>query len=614
MRIKRYKYLIRLIVIILLALTSTIIMIVSFFWTHSFEEIRKGNEVYYEKLTDSFMCNFTREIDNLRSHAAGISVDSRSVYSAFWVGTENYQKNAYWYLEAVDELKNRYSNHNASECGIYYYEIGSMITKNSKQTLDQFIRNTLQVSDDYAEGLQAFFSEENYQFMKLVYCTTNTDESADGKLLVGYCTTMGKNKDKVMICYLIEPDDFLDMLNITYGTEGIWFYVLEKDTDQIYLAISPEGDEVQTIFPWEDEERTVSGTKQKVFYRKDSASLPLSFVIYLTDESLQNNIEEFYQDMKKMIFIMIFLVLGICVIALYVEYKPVYRILEELDEEGLDEFTMIQGALDNRQSIIKEQELLITDLLINHLIYGVPVSEEKLNKLGINASGGFYCVWLLIGHTLLTTEVEQIVQELERQLRVRLFVIDIPGENSNVMIAFLENEETNELEKWLHKWLGDHCNLGYKLYSGKMVKQINDIRSSFLYCYEKRKEYEDAQKAMKAAQEALKLKEAQQEKMKEDILAYLEIHYRDVDLSQIQIADAFQISNYTLSRMFKKQIGVGFTEYVNFKRLEYAKELLLTTTYSIHEISFMAGFANDNYFSRIFKINVGVSPTVFRGK
>lgn len=78
------------------------------------------------------------------------------------------------------------------------------------------------------------------------------------------------------------------------------------------------------------------------------------------------------------------------------------------------------------------------------------------------------------------------------------------------------------------------------------------------------------------------------------------------------MADAFQISSYTLSRMFKSQVGIGFTEYVNAKRLDYAKELLLTTSYSIREISILSGFGNDNYFSRIFKASTGVSPTRFR--
>ena len=92
MRIKKYKYLIRLIVSILLALTVAIVTVFSFLWTHAFEEIRKGNEVYYDKLADSFLRDFTMEIDSLRKHAAALSVDSRYEESAFWLGVETIGK------------------------------------------------------------------------------------------------------------------------------------------------------------------------------------------------------------------------------------------------------------------------------------------------------------------------------------------------------------------------------------------------------------------------------------------------------------------------------------------------------------------------------------------
>ena len=57
----------------------------------------------------------------------------------------------------------------------------------------------------------------------------------------------------------------------------------------------------------------------------------------------------------------------------------------------------------------------------------------------------------------------------------------------------------------------------------------------------------------------------------------------------------------------QKPGGDRLYEYVNAKRLDYAKELLLTTSYSIREISILSGFGNDNYFSRIFKASTGVS-------
>ncbi len=72
---------------------------------------------------------------------------------------------------------------------------------------------------------------------------------------------------------------------------------------------------------------------------------------------------------------------------------------------------------------------------------------------------------------------------------------------------------------------------------------------------------------------------------------YIEAHYRDVDIGQTGVADIFKMSSYTLSKMFKKQVGVGFTEYINSKRIEYSKE---------------------SYFCRVFKAAVGVSPATFR--
>lgn len=110
------------------------------------------------------------------------------------------------------------------------------------------------------------------------------------------------------------------------------------------------------------------------------------------------------------------------------------------------------------------------------------------------------------------------------------------------------------------------------LYVGKVVDQLENIQMRFRSCLGQMKKKGD--KKQKLDTDTLTPKEEQQKKMKEEILAYLEIHYRDCDLSQGQVADLFRISNYTLSRLFKKQVGVGFAEYLIAKRLEYARELL----------------------------------------
>ena len=101
-------------------------------------------------------------------------------------------------------------------------------------------------------------------------------------------------------------------------------------------------------------------------------------------------------------------------------------------------------------------------------------------------------------------------------------------------------------------------------------------------------------------------------KLREEILIYVDEHYRDINLNQVSMADHFNISTYTLSRIFRNDVGIGFVTYVNAKRVEYAKELLLTTKENVHDIAVKSGFDNDNNFFKVFKANTGMSPTTFR--
>jgi len=101
---------------------------------------------------------------------------------------------------------------------------------------------------------------------------------------------------------------------------------------------------------------------------------------------------------------------------------------------------------------------------------------------------------------------------------------------------------------------------------------------------------------------------------KDEILAYLECNFRDANLSQTEVADLFGISNYTLSRLFKNKVGIGFSEYLSAKRIECASTLLLTTEYSVSEVAAMSGFSSINYFSKTFKAYVGVTPNQYRNQ
>ena len=78
------------------------------------------------------------------------------------------------------------------------------------------------------------------------------------------------------------------------------------------------------------------------------------------------------------------------------------------------------------------------------------------------------------------------------------------------------------------------------------------------------------------------------------------------------VTEALNISQAHLCRIMKRDFGKSFTEYVNDLKIEKAKELLVTTNFSVSEISSKLGFEDSNYFSRLFKKKTGENTTSYR--
>ena len=93
---------------------------------------------------------------------------------------------------------------------------------------------------------------------------------------------------------------------------------------------------------------------------------------------------------------------------------------------------------------------------------------------------------------------------------------------------------------------------------------------------------------------------------------YIFSNYKN-DISLDDVSREVDISPYYFSKIFKKETGENFIEYLTNIRIEKAKELLENTDMSMKEICIEVGYSNPNYFSRSFKKNVGVTPTEYKG-
>lgn len=77
-----------------------------------------------------------------------------------------------------------------------------------------------------------------------------------------------------------------------------------------------------------------------------------------------------------------------------------------------------------------------------------------------------------------------------------------------------------------------------------------------------------------------------------------------------QTARHCAVSAEHLSRVFKKETGFGFNEYLNIYRLKKAESLLKSgNVKSISEVAFHCGFNDSNYFSNAYKKMYNITPS-----
>lgn len=85
-------------------------------------------------------------------------------------------------------------------------------------------------------------------------------------------------------------------------------------------------------------------------------------------------------------------------------------------------------------------------------------------------------------------------------------------------------------------------------------------------------------------------------------------------LSRSTIADHFGMSDDYLSRLFHQKTGKKLMDYVTECRIEKSKQLLSETDKTIGQIAAEAGFSDITYFSKVFKIRTGSTPSDYRHK
>lgn len=147
-------------------------------------------------------------------------------------------------------------------------------------------------------------------------------------------------------------------------------------------------------------------------------------------------------------------------------------------------------------------------------------------------------------------------------------------------------------------------------------------------------DFEEAQEAIRLGVDRLVLKKADKDQMLEAVshmaeklkerektpetsltvryaLDYLNKHYGE-KIYLADVAEKAYVSQWYLSRLIRRELGLSFPELVTRVRIRKAMELLRDPSLQISTIAEMTGFSDPAHFSRAFRRATGISATQFR--
>ena len=96
------------------------------------------------------------------------------------------------------------------------------------------------------------------------------------------------------------------------------------------------------------------------------------------------------------------------------------------------------------------------------------------------------------------------------------------------------------------------------------------------------------------------------------ITRYIQQNYPCRELSIKSLADQVYLTPTYLSYLFKQKTGVTIGKYLTDTRMEHAKELLRDKKFKLYHVAEQVGYDDPNYFAKIFKKQVGVTPSEYR--
>lgn len=95
------------------------------------------------------------------------------------------------------------------------------------------------------------------------------------------------------------------------------------------------------------------------------------------------------------------------------------------------------------------------------------------------------------------------------------------------------------------------------------------------------------------------------------ILSYIDLNFTDCSLTLSKLADDIGYNSKYISRFFKKNVGMTFSNYLTHMRVQHAIFLIEQGVTAVKNVALLSGYNDPLYFSNVFKKENGISASEY---
>lgn len=291
-----------------------------------------------------------------------------------------------------------------------------------------------------------------------------------------------------------------------------------------------------------------------------------------------------------------------------------------IEEEKLDEYVQKSDAINLAQGIYNRIKNIYPDVYVGLGYFHTSILEarksyhEALQCLQTLSITEDECQMLHVDD--IVDKIEENELDYESMFEKGIYSIITKVDISEIQMAFdniftrmvqderidfkaLKNRCVNLIVGFAKRWenaVGNYGNVLAQILQTDNPNEIHNICRNFI------------------GEATRQISSARQKKISSTIEKadlYMEENYSK-DISLEDIAKEVNLSSYYFSRFYKSETGINFSDKLISIRIDKAKRLLKESEVSVKEVSFMVGYSDPNYFSKLFKKVTGCTASEYK--